>query len=88
MMSRGFPQVPESILLEPDADIIYTEQETYNYEQEKNSMSSNSNTNGEWDIEDEIPDNNQSTDTAVRGVLTKRLWNYILSRSAIPPETK
>ena len=82
-MSRGFPQVPESILLEPDADIIYTEQEAYNYEQEKNNLN-NSNEDNEGGNQDGIP----STDTSARGVLTKRLWNYILTRSSIPPDTK
>ena len=83
MMSKGFPHVPESMLLEQDADVVYTEQETYNYEQEKLANSNN-------DSEDNIQEKAGGTDdnSNVRGVLTKRLWNFILSRSAIPPDTK
>ena len=82
MMSKGFPHVPESMLLEPDTDIIYTEQESYNYEKEKLA-----NSGGSGDNEDD-QDIKMSTDPSVRGVLTKRLWSYILTRSAIPSDTK
>ena len=75
MMSKGFPQVPESILLEPDDVITYTEEESYNYDHERNEEGG--------DKESE-----EANEGAVRGVLTKRLWNYILSRSAIPADTK
>ena len=81
-MSKGFPHVPESIMLEPDTDIIYTEQETYNYEQEKIQN------NGNKDDNEDDQDNKMSVDPSVRGVLTKRLWNFILARSAIPADTK
>lgn len=76
MMSKGFPQVPETILLEPDE--AYTGQESYNYENEINSITDEENVTGS-----NIVDN-----SAIRGVLTKRLWNFILSRSKIPAETK
>ena len=74
MMSKGFPQVPENILLEPDDVITYSEEESNNYDHERNEGG---------DKEGE-----ESSEGSVRGVLTKRLWNYILSRSAIPAETK
>ena len=74
-MSKGFPQVPENILLEPDDVITYSDEESYNYDQERNDEGG--------DKEGE-----QAREGAVRGVLTKRLWNYILSRSAIPVDTK
>eukprot|EP00596_Hydrurales_sp_CCMP1899_P002034 CAMPEP_0119034676 /NCGR_PEP_ID=MMETSP1177-20130426/1683_1 /TAXON_ID=2985 /ORGANISM="Ochromonas sp, Strain CCMP1899" /LENGTH=486 /DNA_ID=CAMNT_0006992289 /DNA_START=563 /DNA_END=2023 /DNA_ORIENTATION=+ len=76
MMSKGFPQVPENILLEPND--VYTGQENYNYENEINS----------YNEEENIAGSNAADDSAVRGVLTKRLWNFILSRSKIPAETK
>ena len=82
MMSKGFPHVPESILLEPDTDIIYTEQETYNYEQEKIENIGNNDDN------EDDQENRTTSDPSVRGVLTKRLWNFILARSAIPADTK
>ena len=75
MMSKGFPQVPENILLEPDDIITYTDEESYNYDHERNEEGG--------DKEGE-----EAREGAVRGVLTKRLWNYILSRSAIPVDTK
>jgi hypothetical protein len=75
MMSKGFPQVPENILLEPDDIITYSDEESYNYDHERNQEGG--------DKEGE-----EAREGAVRGVLTKRLWNYILSRSAIPVDTK
>jgi hypothetical protein len=80
MMSKGFPQVPESILLEPDDVITYTEEESYNYEHEKNEEG------GGRESEEDVAEG--GGDRNVRGVLTKRLWNYILARCAVPPDMK
>ena len=80
MMSKGFPQVPESILLEPDDVISYTDEESYNYEHEKNEEG------GGRDSEDDIIEG--GADRNIRGILTKRLWNYILARCAVPPDMK
>jgi hypothetical protein len=80
MMSKGFPQVPESILLEPDDVITYTDEESYNYEHEKNEEG------GGRESEEDLSEGGGERN--VRGVLTKRLWNYILARCALPPDMK
>ena len=84
MMSKGFPPVPESILLEPD-DVITYEEDPLTYVHDYTEQAEGE-VEGEGDREGS--DVSQEGVGNVRGVLTKRLWNYILTRCEIPADIK
>lgn len=84
-MAKGFPPVPESLLLEPDDVITYAEEDPLTYVHDYST--------GEGEEEGDREGGQEGVGQEgvgqnVRGVLTKRLWNYILGRCEIAADIK
>ena len=84
MMAKGFPPVPESLLLEPDDVITYAEEDPLTYVHDYSTGEGDGEEEGEGDREG----GQEGVGQNVRGVLTKRLWNYILGRCEIAADIK